>query len=815
MTRVATETENFAALLKDCPTIDAESWTESDTRSKLIDRLFVDCLGWNERDIRRELSKDKQRLDYLFHTTVGMLVVEAKKYGVQFPLIKRPKRRVRIESLIAANPGLQEPIQQAAGYAHTYGIEYACVTNGRTFIVFQASRTDGRPWAESDCICFADIFDSKTNHAELYACLSRTSVGNGELGHEINQQRPTECHSILSRYLEPDITIPKNEVGVALEPLLGKLFTGTEIDSDSEFLRRCYVLPPEGSLQDPNVEQPLIDLPPTRDPSTISIHNRNTFEQFRKAVQNAFDDVASSRLLLVVGDVGVGKTIFLKRFFSVELCASDLATSTVVCHVDFRSITPESTNVGEMVLARVGEFFDRMDERFAAGGTKPRVDSTDLSSKSVLEQVFKYELAQFKRLRVSATDGQVEDELSALKKDAKLFVRRIIEYFKSEHKWNFCLVIDNADHHDEAFQRRVYQVARELECSIGCTIIITLQEQWFWQHSASDGVLSAYQDTVFHIPAPQVRYVIGKRLRYAIEECHANRIRVRGFGMGTNINVEVKHLESFMRACEASFFEKSETSMALECISCGDARRGLAVFCDFVRSGHTKAIEYMKAILANMPFAFTVGEVMNSIIKSQHKHYSGFRSYVPNPFVVPGSARTDQTPRFLVLHLLQELDGCYKGAVPGVGRGFAPRKNLEAMMFQSGLVTPDYGEILAGLCRRRLIAPDAYSAKRPAGANYYRQTAMGRYVLQQAVFNSVFVEACMLDTPICDVPKRTYIADRYSDGAVVLDEKLRREAMKCFLEELDAHEQRENHTLLVAGRKVEAIVPQMRKRLWG
>ena len=43
-----------------------QNFSESDTRAKIIDPLFKNCLGWTEDDIKRETHIHKGYLDYIF-----------------------------------------------------------------------------------------------------------------------------------------------------------------------------------------------------------------------------------------------------------------------------------------------------------------------------------------------------------------------------------------------------------------------------------------------------------------------------------------------------------------------------------------------------------------------------------------------------------------------------------------------------------------------------------------------------------------------------------------------------------------------------
>src|SRR3989338_3848610 len=75
--------DRFKELLK-------KEWSklsESDTRSKIIDPLFKECLNWDEDDITREEHTESGYIDYLFKKGEKILfLVEAKKEGMGFEI---------------------------------------------------------------------------------------------------------------------------------------------------------------------------------------------------------------------------------------------------------------------------------------------------------------------------------------------------------------------------------------------------------------------------------------------------------------------------------------------------------------------------------------------------------------------------------------------------------------------------------------------------------------------------------------------------------------------------------------------------------
>ena len=61
--------------------------TEADTRVKIIERIFKDCLGWEEDDISREPYANPGYADYLFSIDkVPRFVVEAKRESEIFTI---------------------------------------------------------------------------------------------------------------------------------------------------------------------------------------------------------------------------------------------------------------------------------------------------------------------------------------------------------------------------------------------------------------------------------------------------------------------------------------------------------------------------------------------------------------------------------------------------------------------------------------------------------------------------------------------------------------------------------------------------------
>ena len=73
--------------------------SESDTRSKLIDTLLIDVLGWDEKDIIREEHIESGYYDYKLSVTGINILIEAKKKFKEFSLPSN-HNKVSIKSLL-------------------------------------------------------------------------------------------------------------------------------------------------------------------------------------------------------------------------------------------------------------------------------------------------------------------------------------------------------------------------------------------------------------------------------------------------------------------------------------------------------------------------------------------------------------------------------------------------------------------------------------------------------------------------------------------------------------------------------------------
>ena len=173
--------------------------SEADTRAKFLDPIFKEVLGWDEDDITREEHVHSGYLDYQFRIgEVKKLVLEAKKTGHSFTIPESfSTKHYRIDGTITTDPKIKAAIEQAQKYCVDAGVNFAVVSNGRQFIIFEAFRR-GQPWREGRCLVFRSLAEIRQNFTLFWNVLSREAIEHGSLKKYVAEER-TPLNFIIPR----------------------------------------------------------------------------------------------------------------------------------------------------------------------------------------------------------------------------------------------------------------------------------------------------------------------------------------------------------------------------------------------------------------------------------------------------------------------------------------------------------------------------------------------------------------------------------------------------------------------------------------
>ena len=232
--------EEFKNFADDYEALKAAHLSESDTRSKLLDRILIKVLGWSESDIVREGYVEPGYFDYEISTSIFAFVVEAKK-NLSELLLPSVGNRVTLNTLMKGNA---EIIEQIRDYIYKRNLSYGVISNGHQFVIGKFVNTDGSDWSNNMCIFFNGIEKIGNDFIEFHNLLSKASIlKNNRIkiaGPDYVGKKITESFTLHNRTAE----LVRNDLSSQLIPIISNIFSeisNTDDLENREMLEKCYV----------------------------------------------------------------------------------------------------------------------------------------------------------------------------------------------------------------------------------------------------------------------------------------------------------------------------------------------------------------------------------------------------------------------------------------------------------------------------------------------------------------------------------------------------------------------------------------------
>ncbi|MFA5794239.1 MAG: hypothetical protein WC980_04145 [Candidatus Brocadiia bacterium] len=770
-----------------------EFLSESDTRCKFIDKLFIDCLGWSESNIRRESSAtDKEhifRIDYIFGTQIPILVVEAKKKNFIFDFPADAKRKYKISGVISKIKDVESAIEQVKHYATLRSIKYAIITNGTQLIIFVATRVDGIPWDEGDCIVFKDLTDIENNYKDFYNILHAPNFINNSLDKYLSSEDSGVMGvRLIEKLTDPNGTIFRNNFSDTLNKVIENYFSDIVELSNKDALKNCYCLNSELTLYESNLEALLKDNLPFEDSNIkrIKLKSPSGKEEIEQDLQSYSIGNSTEIPILLIGSLGVGKSTFLGWFFEIKIDAS-LKGRIFPITINFLKGPPDEAKYQEYIL-------DQLIEKLESNA------KYNLSNWNIINAIYRDLITKEKKgllsplaeKNISDFNIEISHKINTWKQDKFAHLGRLIKYLSEYYGIKVVVIFDNADQKDAPFQTKVYEYANILTRNFKCLSIISLREESYWQASKV-GIFDAYHNHVYHLRAPRFTEVLDKRLRFALTKIQKEATEFyASFGA---FQVKIADLESFLKLILASILENDrgiEILKFMECLSCGNIRSALNMFKIFLTSGHTKMENYIKNYIVDHRYTVPFHEFARSVMMQDFRYYSEDRNnIVINLFEVDKKGVSSHFTRLRLLELLS----LNKNISSSEGKGFYRINDIQAIFdklnYESSLIVGHLNTLL----KYNLIETDNLLRDSIAKSDYVRITAGGEYYLRFLVEKFVYIDVIITDTSIYSDEYFKKIFKLFSVEGDRRNLFLRLDAAKEFISYLEMIESRESESM--------------------
>lgn len=785
-----------------------DEWSEADTRSKLIDTVLIDVLGWGEPAIKREphVAKPRGYIDYLLHTSRVAYVVEAKRSSLTFNLPStRRQRAFKIGGVLSEDVVLREAIDQCRNYGIAKGTSFCCVTNGLQYAFFRAHSDFGVEFDDHQAIVFDGADDVLAHFGLFYSLLSFDSVCEG---HHYNALPVVEAVDVSARFKQLSAQSHRGRYRNRnrLEPFIRSVVTEVFQDlaaegADNDLIEQCYVeSPSQGSY-----EHSLKDLVRGR-PSLVDGAVRPVRVTRRGAgeFESAFDEarqwgVKHSEVLMLLGGVGAGKTTFISRFRRV-IARERIEKECLWLYVNFNKYSDSPGGLEKWVA---NELICEAEKNY---------EDLDFGSFSHLKQAYHSEYERLKRGRLEPLFSRDPDAfelefaatLAAYEKESIAHVTRLLKSAQLQHKRRAFLVFDNADQFDARLQNDVYMLAHRIATEVGCSLIVSMREESFWKNK-DFGVLSAFHGVSLYVEAPDIKQVFSKRFRYAL----ALLEQIDG-SVGTNFGISKSEGLAVFTSIRDTVLGDKRFIEFLEDLSPGEVRRPLDQLARFLFSGHTNVDSLIGAIRAHRRLEIGFHEFIKSVALGDREVFDEEKSDVVNLFALDGTVDASNLNRLAILGVIHS----FRKDKSEHGLGYVSFDLVIDTCIASGMSGDTVQSAAQFLNARRLLETHQQARDTIAPSLFVRTTKAFDYYLNFLGNQFTYVDIVLPGTV---VPQGAYydmierISDQiYAGGGIGVSRleriKLRVERAQKFASFM--REEAERHSLF---KVADAMAPDVRR----
>ena len=745
--------ETLEDLIKDFNNLEIKKFNEADTRFRFIDKILTDCLNWEPKDINNEDVLDGHYADYKLNLFRPVAVWEAKRTGNYFELPMGISNLILpLKSLCKDNLEIKKALIQVSKYCHERGIKIGVVSNGWQMIAFIANRNDSTPPLEGNCLVVPSLESFLENYKEIWNCLSKNGfqedyitkklIGNAE------EQLPPKLSSTITNY--PGIK-NRNTFQVELEIISDLVLEDVikEKALEVDFLKDCYCK--SGSLSQYSLLSKQIlttrysYLFEGNDKKAVLEHVASKKGLSGELVE-LFANSLSKRPILLIGDVGVGKSTFIDNLLLVE--APKVFEKSLTFKIDLGSKAIITLDLKEAVLRIIK---NQLLENY----------NIDITEDNFVRHAYYLELEKFKKSvsvkrlyevsPVTALEKEIEFLSDLIKNESEHLKKSLDHICKSQQK-QVIIFIDNCDQRNDLDQQTAFLIAQELASDWPAIVFVCLRPETFHRTKKKEGALSGYHPKAFTIAPPRIDEVINRRLSFA-QKITRGEVPLSKLSNTTSFSKLDVLIQCFIDSLENNrslftFFEN---------VSNGNIRKAIELIKKFFGSGHVNTEKIIDILYNKGTYTIPVHEVLRSVIYGDNEHYNPINSNIVNLFDVRTNDPKDHFTVSLILGLLQDY------VVNNRNEGFLLISDVYAYMQKLGYLPVTIDLALNFMYSKELFetSEKGNSLNLENNELMIRTTNNGIYHLTYLESSFTYIDAIIVDIPIFHKETREKITNTF------------------------------------------------------
>ena len=397
-----------------------------------------------------------------------------------------------------------------------------------------------------------------------------------------------------------------------------------------------------------------------------------------------------SRVMLLVGPVGSGKSTFVDFFRDVKL-PQTIRDTTVWLSIDFNKAPPTIDNLEDWLV-------DRLIEQLRS--SQPE---TDFDEWQTIEKVLGVEIKRLRKgelsLLASGTpeyNSQLYQRVKELTADKKQLAKCLSRHLAADRGKLLVVVLDNADKGDLVEQLAAFKVVQWLQSWLTCLVFLPIRDVTYETHKGTPPLDTVIKEFVFGIEPPQFTKVLKERIRLALAELSQSagkELLEYSLENGMRVVYPASEIGIYLASIYRSLYDHDQLLRRMLVGLAGkNIRRAMEIFLDFCKSGHigTQEILKIRALRGNYSLPFHV--VTRVLLRLNRRFYDGDHSHIKNLFQADPTERFPNN--FTRLAILSWLQVNQKTQGPAGTRGF---HREETVVSQLVLVGCKFDQVLKEL----------------------------------------------------------------------------------------------------------------------
>lgn len=716
---------------------------EAQTRHHIINKIITNVLAWPEDQIEVEDYEQKTFTDYELGSP-RQVIVEAKREGRTFeiPAGLSNKSIIEIPTLLKSNEDLKDAICQVQHYCASRGTPIAIATNGHQYISFIASNQNGCSPLEGKALVFESLESMLNNFTLAWNMLSYYGVKEQRLMKYLTSDArgiPNKLSSYLAMYPKVRYT---SDIQTSLRQI-SELIIQDALESqeiEEVFYQKCYcesgALSKYALLSKEMLQARYAALfsDSESSPQITSVKPERREQGLDPSIMA---EALSKRPIVLIGDVGVGKTSFVKNL--IYSSAFKEFNEAIYLYIDLGAKATLAENLQKFILHEIEE---QLLNKY----------NTDIGELKFVKGVYSRDIQRFSTgiwggLRETNRDRYEDKQIEMLEEKLKNkdeHLKNSITHISKQTKRQVIICLDNADQRDFDTQQRAFVISQELAKEWNSLVFISVRPQTFFK-SKSSGALTAYPHKVFTISPPRIDQVLDKRLQFALEMSEG-KIPLE---KAEFVRIHIDNLSIFIKVLIDSLRSNKALGEFIENITGGNVRQALSFITGFIGSPNVEAEKIISNYEREGRYQIPVHEFSKQALLGEFSHFDPNTSLAMNIFDV---SIADESEHFLVPLIVAFLSE--KNEIQDRD-GFCETIRIIEEMQNLGYIPEQTENALRRSTNKKLIETSQRFTfdEDETGLigdmpTKFRTTSIGQYHLKRWISDFAYLDAMLFDTPI-------------------------------------------------------------------